>query len=298
MSSSTYKKSGIAQILGNVTRFFKREEQPTECATPEGNAVHKHKIGLSLAGGAALGYAHIGFLQAMEEAGIQPDCIVGTSMGAIMGMMYAAGYHPQQIKQIVKDEHMDRLTRLALPGIPKPGGLINTDRIQKILLKYVSHNSFDRLKTQYYCCSSNMNTLQPVYRGHGDQLVQYVMASAAMPAIFAPVSINGVYFVDGGVHDNLPIQPLLDEKCNIRIASQLVIEKPGRVKNPLLVWLHAFSYCSYATSFHNLEKFTDVVYIDPGIYWLEDFKHIDALYEIGYNAGKEYFGKKTITTKD
>ena len=72
--------------------------QETVQEAPAGTA----KTGISLCGGAALGYAHLGFLQAMEEAGIRPDCIAGTSMGAIMGMMYAAGYKPQEIKEIVK----------------------------------------------------------------------------------------------------------------------------------------------------------------------------------------------------
>ena len=67
------------------------------------------KVGVALSGGAALGYAHLGVLQAMEEAGIRPECVSGTSMGAVMGMMYAAGYKPQEIKEIIKKEHFDHL---------------------------------------------------------------------------------------------------------------------------------------------------------------------------------------------
>ena len=70
------------------------------------HTAHSQKVGVSLAGGAALGYAHLGFLQAMDEAGIKPDCIVGTSMGAIVGMLYAAGNSPEEILQYIKDEEL------------------------------------------------------------------------------------------------------------------------------------------------------------------------------------------------
>lgn len=254
--------------------------------------VQAQKVGFSLAGGAALGYAHLGFLQAMDEADIKPDCIVGTSMGAIMGMMYAAGYSPLEIKQIIKDEHMDQLLHLARPGKNHKGGLISTQAIQEVLLKYVPHDNFDSLKTQFYCCTFNMDSLEPVYKGHDTNLVKYVMASASMPFIFAPQMIDSSYYVDGGIHDNQPIKPLLDEGCTRRIASFLVLEKPGKYKNVHTLWMHAYSYSTYLTAFRNLDQFTDVITIDPGDLWLQDFKAVDKLYDIGYKAGKEYLKGK------
>lgn len=252
------------------------------------NSSSKKKIGVSLSGGSALGYAHLGFLQAMEEFGIKPDCIVGTSMGAIMGMMYAAGYTPKQIKHIIKTEKMDNILHLAFPNVPQLGGIVSTSHIQKVLRKYVPDNSFDSLKTKFYCCISNMYTLEPEYHGSGDQLVQHVMASAAIPAVFAPIKIHDAYYVDGGIHDHLPVQPLLDEHCDIRIGSNLMVEKPGK-KKVYQIWMHAYLYCSYITYKQTMEKFTNLVYIDPGKYWLTDFKAVDAIYNIGYQAGKKYF---------
>jgi len=255
--------------------------------------VQAQKTGLSLAGGAALGYTHLGFLQAMEDADIKPDCIVGTSMGAIMGMMYAAGYSPLEIKQIIKDEHMDQLLYLAKPGKSHRGGLISTNPIQDVLLKYVPHNNFDSLKTRFYCCTFNMDSLKPVYQGHGPNLVSYVMASASMPFIFAPTQIDSCYYVDGGIHDNMPIIPLMDEECTRRIASFLILEKPGKYRNIHTIWLHAFNYSSYITAFKNLHLFTDVITIDPEELWLKDFKAVDRLYDIGYKSGKQYFKAKS-----
>ena len=248
----------------------------------------KQKIGISLSGGSAMGYAHLGLLQAVEEAGYKPDCVVGTSMGAIMGMMYAAGYKPLEIKKIIKDEKMDSAIRIAFPNVPKPGGFVSTIRIQRILKKYVPDNSFDKLQTKFYCCTSNMETLQAEYHGQGDNLVEYVMASAAMPGVFSPVKVNGVNLVDGGIHDHLPVKPLLDEKCDIRIGSNLLVEKPGKKKLSQL-WIHAFLYCSFSNYHLTAGQFTDLINIDPGKYWLSDFKAVNELFEIGYNTGKTYF---------
>ncbi len=246
------------------------------------------KIGISLSGGSALGYAHLGILQAMEEAGFKPDCIVGTSMGAIMGVLYAAGHSPQHIRDLLKEEKVDHILHLAFPNIPQPGGLVNTGRIQKILLKYLPSNNFSMLKTKYYCCVSNMNTLEPEYHCEGDNLVQYVMASACMPVAFAPIKINNCYYVDGGIQDHLPIQPLLDEQCDIRIGSNVLVEKPGH-KRVQLIWIHAFLCCSFFTYKHTADKFTNVIPVNTGKYWITDFKELDAIYNIGYRIGTEYF---------
>ncbi len=247
------------------------------------------KVGISLSGGGALGFATLGFLQAMVVAGLTPDCIAGTSMGAIIGMMYAAGYSPQQIKEMAHKEKFDRISGVFRLDFRRDGGLMNTERIQKILLKYVPHNHFDSLHISFTCCSSDMNNLKPYYQNHGGNLVQYVMSSAAIPGIFAPVVVDSVYLYDGGFHDNLPVQPLLDEECDVRIGSYLVLEHTGEVKDLKKLWLHAYHYSSFSTAKANLPGFTHVVTIDPGDYWIDDFRKMEELYQIGYEAGIAYF---------
>ena len=154
--------------------------------------------------------------------------------------------------------------------------------------KYVPDNSFESLKTKFYCCASNMETLQAEYHGSGDQLVQCVMASAAIPGIFAPVKVNGTYLLDGGIQDHLPVKPLIDEGCDVRIGSCLLIEKPGK-KKLYQLWIHAALYASFSTCQRTIGQFTDVIMVDPGKYRLSDFKALDALYDIGYKAGNEHF---------
>ncbi|MBO4773163.1 MAG: patatin-like phospholipase family protein, partial [Bacteroidales bacterium] len=161
------------------------------------------KVGVALSGGAALGYAHLGVLQAMEEAGIRPECVSGTSMGAVMGMMYAAGYKPQEIKEIIKKEHFDHLWGLFGPSLPRRGGVIPMERIRKVLLKYVPHDCFDSLPIRFYTCSYDITNLRPLYCGNGNSLVAHVLASAAIPGVFVPQRIDSSWHVDGGVdgHD-------------------------------------------------------------------------------------------------
>ena len=247
------------------------------------------RVGVSLSGGAALGYAHLGFLQAMDEAGMKPDYVTGTSMGAIIGLMYSAGYTPQQILQIVHEEHMDRALRLVRPSLGAKGGVSSTRHLQRVLLKYVPHNCFDSLPIAFSCCVSDMNHYVPRYIDSGNDLVQYVMASAAMPGVFAPVCIDSVYYFDGGAHDNLPVKPLLDAGCDVRIGVRLLIEQPHTPPSAKDLWLHFYSYCTYQTAYFTMDDFTDVVTIDPQGFWLMDFSHADDLFQIGYEAGKTYF---------
>lgn len=256
------------------------------------------KVGVSLSGGAALGYAHLGVLQAMEEAGIHPDCISGTSMGAIMGMMYAAGYKPQEIKDIIKKEHFDRLWGLLSASMPKRGGVIPMDRIRKVLLKYVPHNSFDSLKIRFYCCSFDITNLRPIYRGSGEQLVSYVLASAAIPGVFVPQHLDGVYLVDGGVGDNLPVKPLLSEQCDVRIGSHLLLEKPSSQIVPETIVLRAISYKALATVDFQLSNLTDLITIDPEDFRMTDFNKVDELFEIGYQAAKRYFSLSSTSRSE
>lgn len=249
------------------------------------------KVGVALSGGAALGYAHLGVLQAMEEAGIRPECVSGTSMGAVMGMMYAAGYKPQEIKEIIKKEHFDHLWGLFGPSLPRRGGVIPMERIRKVLLKYVPHDCFDSLPIRFYTCSYDITNLHPLYCGSGDSLVAHVLASAAIPGVFVPQRIDSSWHVDGGVCDNLPVTPLLAEGCDLRIGSHLLLVGPSGLLSPESVLMRSVSYMTLATATSRLAQLTDVIAVDPGQYRMTDFNKVDELYQIGYEAGKRYFAQ-------
>ena len=257
---------------------------------PSWGSKAKPKVGLSLSGGAALGYAHIGFLQAMDEAGVKPDVICGSSMGALVGMMYCSGYTPQQILQVIKDSKLDRLSNIWRPRLSSVGGMANYDWLRKLLSELVPHNSFDKLNPKFYCCVTDLNHIKAQYIGTGEMLREYVTASASMPLLFAPVQVGDVYFVDGGVIDNFPSKPLIDEKCDVRIGVVVLQDTVSeKIDNPHKLWLRAYSICSYSNIYGNFDDFTHLLAISPRQYWLSDFKAVDELYRIGYEEGKRFF---------
>ncbi|MDA0196501.1 MAG: patatin-like phospholipase family protein [Bacteroidetes bacterium] len=171
------------------------------------------KLGLVLSGGGARGIAHIGVLKAFEERGISFDYISGTSAGAIVGSLYAYGYTPDKILRIVRDISVLKHLRPAL----NLKGFIKMDGVGEILMEYMPENSFDSLKKELTIAATNINTGKVHYFDSGD-LVKAVLASSCIPVIFHHVTINGIDYVDGGITNNLPLEPIQD-KCGFIVGS-------------------------------------------------------------------------------
>jgi NTE family protein len=173
------------------------------------------KIGICLSGGAALGYAHIGVLKALLEYDIHPDVVAGSSMGAIVGVLYAQDIKPERMLQIVRDEKIYKIRTLLDFTFSKRG--ISSHKALKHLLKdLVPTNSFDGLKKEFYVCVSNINKANWSIKGSGDKLHEYIVASASIPFIYEAVKIGDSVYVDGGLFNNLPAQALKG-KCDIII---------------------------------------------------------------------------------
>jgi NTE family protein len=173
----------------------------------------KYKIGLVLSGGGTRGFAHLGMIQALNESGIFPDVISGTSAGALVGVLYADGYTPKEILAILNSGSRLDFMRPTLPreGLLQIGGII------KILKNSLRAKTFDELKIPLYVSATDLNNGKCVYFSKGD-LLDPVIASASVPVLFQPVIINNIYYVDGGVLDNLPLRPI-EDKCKILIGS-------------------------------------------------------------------------------
>lgn len=245
------------------------------------------KLGITLSGGAARGYAHIGVLQALHEANVQIDVISGTSMGAIIGLFYAAGYEPRQILELVKKERMDHVRRIVKNNHRRDGGLADYRFLRRIIYKYIPHNHFDSLQIPYYCCVTDLNHGQAVCIGHGGYLAQYVTASASIPFIFSPVIINGITYVDGFVMNDLPIEPLIQEGCNVTIGSYLDIDSTiNQFRSRNEIWSRVQTLV-FAANIHDRIPFFDYL-IPINIHGLQsfDFDHVDAFYFYGYQAGR------------
>ncbi|HEX2968074.1 MAG TPA: patatin-like phospholipase family protein [Bacteroidales bacterium] len=173
----------------------------------------KYRIGFVLSGGGARGFAHLGFLQALNEAGIRPDVIAGTSAGAIAGVLYADGYTPTEILKITNISSKLDLMR---PAIPREG-LLQISGIIRILKTHLRARTFSELKIPLFVTATDINNARAVYFSEGE-LIDIVVASSSIPVLFPPVKIGDFNYVDGGVLDNLPVKPV-ENICLIKIGS-------------------------------------------------------------------------------
>ena len=176
-------------------------------------AEEKYRVGLVLSGGGTRGFAHLGVIQALNETGIFPEIISGTSAGALVGVLYADGYSPEEILHMMNSGSRLDFMRPAMPreGLLQIGGII------KILKANLHAKTFEALKIPLYVAATDLNNGKAEYFSNGD-LLDPVIASASIPILFQPVMINNICYVDGGVLDNLPLKPI-ENKCNILIGS-------------------------------------------------------------------------------
>ncbi len=248
------------------------------------------EFGLVLSGGGALGLAHIGAIKALEEAGIEPTWVAGSSMGAIIGVMYAAGYSADEIMQIVKEERLYKVGRLIrLQSALRNSGMSTHKTLLRELHELIPHNSFDSLERRFMVCVTDVERGEPVYRYDGGNLAEYVAASASIPGLFEPVVIDSVRYVDGGVTDNLPASKLLslNSKLFIIAVDVLPFIENYEAKNAvdMAQWaLRLFQIknmdanrdaCDVLVQSFALEKYHEF-----------DFKHYKEIYQYGYDAMK------------
>lgn len=162
------------------------------------------KIGLVLSGGGARGIAHLGAVKALAERGIKPDVISGTSAGAIAGGLLAYGYLPDEILEIIIDTNFVRYVRPTFRG----NGFLRIDRLQEVFQKHVPENTFEALKIPLIVTATDVHAGEAIYFQKGE-LIRPILASSCLPGIFEPIQFQNRYLVDGGVMNNMPVEPLI-----------------------------------------------------------------------------------------
>lgn len=196
------------------------------------DTIHRKKIGLVLSGGGAKGFAHIGVLKVLEAAGIKIDYIGGTSMGAVVGGLYASGYNANQLDSIFKKINFDELLQdynprtsksfyekrneemyaISLPfnkwsvGVPVAfsKGLYNYNILNQLTNEVRHQRDFKKLPIPFLCVATNIETGEEVILDKG-YLPLALLASSAFPSLFSPVEIDDKMLIDGGVANNYPI---------------------------------------------------------------------------------------------
>lgn len=256
------------------------------------DSVKRPKIGLVLSGGGAKGFAHIGVLKVLEEAGIKIDYIGGTSMGSVIGGLYASGYNASQIDSIFKRTNFDELINDYIPrssknfygkkndelyaivlpfsnfrvGIPEAlsKGMYNYNLLSSLTRNVRHIRDFNQLPTPFLCIGTNIETGEEVLLNKGN-LVQAMMASAAFPSLFTPVEIDGNLLVDGGVVNNYPIKEVRNLGADIIIGVDVQddLMKRKNLKNATRILVQITNLQSI-DKMKNKIKDTDV-YIKPDI---------------------------------
>lgn len=172
------------------------------------------KIGIVLSGGGIRGIAHLGVLQALSAAGIRFDMISGTSAGSIVGALFAQGIEPYEILQIFLKTKILKFLRPVFGTT----GLLSLDHTRSLFMQYLPHDSFSGLQIPLSITATDFTEGKLAYFSSG-KLIDAVLASSSIPGFFKPIMIDGKMFVDGGVLNNFPIEPLRDNHCDFIIGS-------------------------------------------------------------------------------
>lgn len=180
--------------------------EPTKTARPV-------KLGLALGGGAARGFAHIGVIKVLEAQGINPDIIVGTSAGAVVGALYAAGNSGFELQKLAHKLDESKLADWSLPD----RGVLKGEGLQKFVNDAVAQRPIESLKKPFAVVATDLTSGRGILFRTGNTGMA-VRASATVPGIFRPVSINGHDYVDGGLSSLIPVHEARELGADLVIA--------------------------------------------------------------------------------
>lgn len=208
-------RSALARVPALVMAFavtlalaacgFAPQQPPTQTpvAPPEPAVKRLPRVGLALGGGAARGFAHVGVIQVLEQAGIKPDFVVGTSAGSLVAALYASGGSAAQLQQVAQDMEEAAFTDWTLPLFSR--GMLRGEALARYVNQQVSHRLIENMPIPLGIVATDLNTGQGVLFRRGDTGTA-VRASSAVPAVFLPVKIGSQEFVDGGLVSPVPVR--------------------------------------------------------------------------------------------
>ena len=281
--------------------------------------VNRPKVGLVLSGGAARGLAHIGVLKALEEQGVKIDAIAGTSMGAVIGGLYASGYKVEELEKLArtidwqqalsdapprkdvpfrrKQDDRDFLVKQKISfrddgSLGLPLGVIQGQNLALLLESLLAHTSdtrdFDKLPIPFRAVATDIASGEKVVfsRGH---LPQVIRASMSIPAVFAPVELDGRLLVDGGMVDNIPLD--IVRQMGVDVAIVVDIGTPLRNRKQLGTVVDVLNQSITLMTRRNSEEqlaalHRDDILIQPPLASISatDFGRAEEMMEAGYRA--------------
>lgn len=248
------------------------------------------RIGISLSGGGVRGIAHLGVLKALNKHHIFPDEVSGVSAGAIAGAFYCDGQKPDDILKIFDQTSLFKFARLGIPH----KGFMTMDKVENILKENLNADTFDQLKIPLTVAASNLTEGIVEYFNSGG-IAKKVVASASIPVVFKPIEINGNLYADGGIFDNLPVDPLL-KNCNKIIGSHVnPLEKKEDFDGMIDIAERVF-HLAIASSVHDNSKDCDLFIEIPELrkFSLLKVENIHEIFEIGYKSTLNILKSNTL----
>jgi NTE family protein len=212
------------------------------------------RIGLALGGGAARGFAHIGVLQVLEEQGIKPDVIVGTSAGSVVATLYAAGKTPAEMANIAMNLDESSLSDWVFPG----RSLMKGEAIAKLVRTHTGGKPIEAMRLPLGIVAADLQSGQAILFRKGDA-AQAVRASSSVPGVFEPVKINGHEYIDGGAVSPIPVRFARQMGADLVIAVDISAIPEGQpTKGMVDILMQTFNIMGHSISQFELTE-ADVV---------------------------------------
>jgi len=260
------------------------------------------KIGLALGGGTALGFAHIGVLKAFEDEGVPIDFISGTSAGAIIGSLYAFGVSFKDIEDEANNLNWKKAAKIH----PSKLSIATNDAVKKILEKHIGKKAdISDAKIPLAIVATDIESGAKIIFKSGN-VIDTVLASSCLPGLFAPVQIQGMMLVDGGIVENVPVSPLKGMGADVIAGVNLLkYRKYSRPENIMGVLSNSFDMINHKISTQPISGSAHIL-IEPNLsgYYMGDIakwreiadegykeaiKHIDAIKKLKKTAPVETF---------
>jgi NTE family protein len=241
--------------------------------------IHTMTTGVALSGGGARGIAHLGALKAITEFGITPHAMSGVSSGAILGALFCGGISPDEILEILLKSSLFRYLR---PSWRK-SGFLNMERFEALYIRYLPVKTFEELNVKLYVSAADLNEGKSIFFSKGE-LIKPIMASSCMPILFAPIKIEDKLLVDGGIINNLPVEPLLAEH-NLIIGVHCNPTNREFQVSGLKSMIERTFHLTLAVNVKERYKYADIFIEPPKLtnYNIFDIKEAKAIFNIGYN---------------
>lgn len=296
----------LCLIIGNV---------PLRAA--ENSATRK---ALVLSGGGARGFAHIGVLKALEEMGFYPDIIVGSSIGALIGVLYASGNSPDQIESYLRNTRWSKLfssqpyrkiefVSQKMSELPElftlkfdqdfniiyPMNLLPAQQLQErffqmtVYSEFASGANYDSLVIPFRAVATDIKSGKTVVLDHGS-IAKAIAASSAFPIVLAPVTMDSLLLVDGGLTNNVPCDVALDLGAQLIVAVDVTSKITNIADNvdPLSYFKQAMNTLAYPADTRNLYLADILIRPEIGNIGSSDFDALDTLIRRGYEATYKY----------